>query len=185
MIAQRMQCCASASDAKVLRQLRLTTLERDGHVGIDHLCLRCRIEQLATSPQPRCFVSGHTDGGGCATRVARPAQPDIEVPIDEKLPSQLFGSPAQPCLPWLYPAQASQDGAWPICCLPVGVLHMMCPHALVPLRVWQCVLMLIAAQCAAPMAAACRHHAHLYREIAPQRQCMLPVCKGGALSPGC
>ena len=96
-------------------------------------------------------MSGHTDGGGCATCVARPTQRDAEVPIDEKLPSQLFGSPAQPGLPWLNPAQASQDGAWPISCSPACVLHMMRPHALVSLRLWQCVPMLIAAQNASPL----------------------------------
>ncbi len=84
--------------------------------------LLCRIlEQLASSPQPRYWVSGHDDDGQCATRYARPAKPenqaaDMEIPMAEEfppLPSQLFGSPAQNTLPYLSAIKASQQGVTP------------------------------------------------------------------------
>ena len=71
----------------------------------------CRIlEQLATSPKPRYFVSGHTDDG----LGNRHAQPEMETPMAEKLPalpSQLFGSPAPDVMAYLERVKASQPGA--------------------------------------------------------------------------
>ena len=91
---------------------------------------RCRIlEQLASSPQPRYWVSGHDDDGQCATRYARPGKPEgkaveMETRMAEEfppLPSQLFGSPAQDTLPYLSAVKASQQGMSPslhtlVCC---------------------------------------------------------------------
>lgn len=87
--------------------------------GLMDLSGCCRIlEQLASSPQPRYWVSGHDDE--CATRYARPAKPegmtaDMETHMAEEfppLPSQLFGSPPPNALPYLSTAKASQQGAY-------------------------------------------------------------------------
>lgn len=67
---------------------------------------------LATSPQPWCFVSGHSEGGS-AMACDQPAVPEEQVPIAEKLPalpSQLFGSPVQDTTPYLDRIKASIQG---------------------------------------------------------------------------
>ena len=96
-----------------------TSLQRVEDSLLTEGLLRCRIlEQLATSPQPRYWVSGHDDDGQCATRYARPAEPesqaaDMETRMAKEfppLPSQLFGSPAQNTLPYFSAIKASQQG---------------------------------------------------------------------------
>lgn len=78
---------------------------------MERILSQCRIlEQLATSPKPRYFVSGHTDDG----LGNRHAQPEMETPMAEKLPalpSQLFGSPAPDVMAYLEKFKASQPGA--------------------------------------------------------------------------
>ena len=82
------------------------------------VCWRRILEQLASSPQPRYWVSGHDNDEQCATRYARPGKPEgkaveMEIRMAEEfppLPSQLFGSPAQDTLPYLSAVKASQQG---------------------------------------------------------------------------